>query len=962
MASAGSKYKSERDFVARFLLPKLDEAARVLGYGDLIDPSMEPQKHGGGIPDLVAYKGGQGLYVIEAKFKKKVGNVERDIEPRDPEVIQQAVNYAASGGYRWYATSNEKRLILFQMVPGKRPEQCIVATFEFAINSKWNEEFLRYVLGLVAASLKPLDEILVETLTEAFKDLYPEFLDSLREKKQDRKFKKLYLRWLAGQGLDDSEDTDRKIAAETTYLQINKLLFYQVIRELYPDKLRKLHVAEDEDLAEALQGYYNDIKKIDYQPIYQTDTISQVPFSRRAKERTRTLLDTLNEFDFSSMESDFLGSIYEKLIPELERKRLGQFYTPPQIAELILDLTVRRKDDTILDPACGSGTFLVKAYHRLRELAGLPRKMSGLAETYHKQLLEKVYGVDINQFPAHLSVINLAIQNPRARIDKVNVIVDDFFDIRPRQSTLFGFTSVDMAGKETEVYALPEFDVVVANPPYIRQELLGQEEKEKIKDRIESQNQKLSIGGTKNSSNIILDKQSDIYVYFFIHAINMLKAGGRLGFIASNKWLEVGYGEPFQAFMLKFTKIKYVVEFDRAIFPDADVNTAIVILEKAKEKENINENNVKFIRFKKRKTIQEMYQIIEDTTASFENEEVRVNVTKQKDLKPGKWNVYLRAPPVFQKILSNPKVRPLSELANVQRAPTTGSNEYFILDKQKVNEWKIEKRFLRPCLSSPRNARGLVINDADDYMLTVDAHVSELKGAHVLEYIKYGEKLEVEVTRGSDKGRRKLPELETLANRKPFWYALRDIPIAPIVFQYLIDVRGICLWNKINATVTDVFYYVTPKDKSNTLPLLAYLNSTLCAFLIELFGRSYGGGILKIQAYEFEQLPTLDPSKIANSDRVKLATKFEKLAELSVKRSKVEDAFEKVKSRTKKDKGLFEDEYKNELEKAKLDEDKVREELDEMIYDVLGISKSEIKQIEEGLKELQEIRKLRAQS
>lgn len=58
---------------------------------------------------------------VEAKFKKKSGKIEREIEPRDPVVIKQAVGYAANGGFPYYATCNATRLVLFQMRPGSTP-------------------------------------------------------------------------------------------------------------------------------------------------------------------------------------------------------------------------------------------------------------------------------------------------------------------------------------------------------------------------------------------------------------------------------------------------------------------------------------------------------------------------------------------------------------------------------------------------------------------------------------------------------------------------------------------------------------------------------------------------------------------------------------------------------------------------------------------------------------------------
>ncbi len=152
------------------------------------------------------------------------------------------------------------------------------------------------------------------------------------------------------------------------------------------------------------------------------------------------------------MESDFLGRVYEKLISPIERKRLGQFYTPPGIVDFIIQLTLRQPNTIVLDPGCGSGSFLVRAYHKLRELNGIPKYASGaLGETFHKQLLEQIYGVDINQFPAHLSVINLAIQNPKAKIDKVNVIVNDFFNVKPGQATLSGFESITIRREALQI-------------------------------------------------------------------------------------------------------------------------------------------------------------------------------------------------------------------------------------------------------------------------------------------------------------------------------------------------------------------------------------------------------------------------------------------------------------------------------------------------------------------------------
>ncbi|GAH06043.1 unnamed protein product, partial [marine sediment metagenome] len=158
----------------------------------------------------------------------------------------------------------------------------------------------------------------------------------------------------------------------------------------------------------------------------------------------------------------------------------------------------------------------------------LPADTSDISYVYYnKQILDQIYGVDINQFPAHLSVINIAAQNPKAKIDKVNIMVKDFFDIRLGVTSLSGFLSYSPKGGDTSVELPPFFDVLIGNPPYIEHELLGEKEKDLIKKVIEGEEITIKIGSsTKNKNRFRISKQSDIYVYFFIHGLKLLRSGG----------------------------------------------------------------------------------------------------------------------------------------------------------------------------------------------------------------------------------------------------------------------------------------------------------------------------------------------------------------------------------------------------------------------------------------------------
>ncbi|MEN3036282.1 MAG: hypothetical protein ABC550_02030 [Candidatus Methanosuratincola petrocarbonis] len=135
-------------------------------------------------------------------------------------------------------------------------------------------------------------------------------------------------------------------------------------------------------------------------------------------------------------------------------------------------------------------------------------------------------------------------------------------------------------------------------------------------------------------------------------------------------------------------------------------------------------------------------------------------------------------------------MKPLGEVAEIVRGSTTGCNEFFILSKEKAKEWGIEPEFLVPCVSSPKKVKGLIIRpeDVDEYFFMCDKPKDALKGTRALEYIEYGEKMEIEVTRGSKRERRKLPEPETLKGSK-LWYALPRFDKPALLLPKLADKR-----------------------------------------------------------------------------------------------------------------------------------------------------------------------------
>lgn len=156
--------------------------------------------------------------------------------------------------------------------------------------------------------------------------------------------------------------------------------------------------------------------------------------------------------------------------PSEERHNFGQYFTDSDVVDLILKFCLKHESDKILDPSCGSGTFLVRAYQHKKLMN---KRLS------HEERLETIWGNDIAKFPASLSIINLAINDLSVDQNYPNIIKEDFFNIK------VGTDGIDLeawresvaqtlSGKERSLVYPKQFDAIVGNPPYTRQEEIAE--------------------------------------------------------------------------------------------------------------------------------------------------------------------------------------------------------------------------------------------------------------------------------------------------------------------------------------------------------------------------------------------------------------------------------------------------------------------------------------------------------
>jgi SAM-dependent methyltransferase len=229
------------------------------------------------------------------------------------------------------------------------------------------------------------------------------------------------------------------------------------------------------------------------------------------------------------------------------------------------------KNLRILDPACGSGAFLIEAFdqlHALHEISNARleelRGQRTLFDLDRQILQHNLYGVDLNAEAIQICQLSLWIKTAARgkrltsldhTIREGNSIISDPA-VHPK--------AFDWQAGFPEVFAQGGFDVVVGNPPYIRQALLTP-----FKPWLETHYD-------------AFHGMADLYVYFYELGVRVLKPGGLLSFIVTNKWMKAGYGEPLRRFFSEKAWVRSVVDFGHAkqIFEEADVFPSIIVVEK----------------------------------------------------------------------------------------------------------------------------------------------------------------------------------------------------------------------------------------------------------------------------------------------------------------------------------------------------------------------------------------------
>jgi len=599
---------------------------------------------------------------------------------------------------------------------------------------------------------------------------------------------------------------------------------------------------------------------------------------------------------------------------------------------------------------------LISEHNYINELdAKLDKKYGtyGLEFSIENSILENnLFGVDLNEESVEIAKLSLWLRTAKKdrklndlsnNIKCGNSLIDD--------PEIAGNKAFNWEKEFPQIFAKGGFDVVIGNPPYVRLESIKE----------------VSIGLEKINYKTY-EKRGDLYALFVEKGLKILKEKGIISYIMPNKWLQAAYGKPLREFILNY-ELRELIDFgDFQIFEGATTYPCIFNIKKDTPKEYIN-----------------ISVLQEDNKSDFFTEVLKAReVFEHNEFNNDTWVISSRKNKKLLNKVSS-KFKSLSKSINYyNRGIIPGLSEAFIIDELKKEDFLKEDSNYKKIIGSLLRGRditryGIPSKEDLDYIILAgfgSFKYLEKEYNGIYNYLcQFEEKLK---NRGQCKGSKPTED-------KPFfgqhhWLELDNNPTEEYLNQFLqskimyqvFQVKPNFIFDEQGLYCNNSMWIIPTTDKG----LLAILNSKMGWWLITQYCTQIQNGYQLIWKY-FGQIPIAETTKelgekadqmlLLNKELQELTKKFQRTLQrefsLETLSKKLQNWYELsfaefLKELTKakinlslSQKAEWEDYFLVEQQKAvsiKSKIDQTDKEIDQMVYNLYGLTKEEIEIVEKS--------------